>query len=122
MVDSPTRPDANLAEFLSARARTSSDGRLAVNAAAGLVIAAVAIIWRPAGWHLITSAAICFLTYGAWGIADRELREREAGSPDSVATTRLLRLGRGVAAGLGALAAGALLISLLGVALGTWIS
>ena len=67
-------------------------------------------------------ATVCFLAYGAWGIADRELREREVGSTEPATRQRLLRFGRAFAAGMGALAAGALLISLLGVALGTWIS
>jgi len=122
MVDSPSRPEPNLAEFLTRRARSTSDGRLAIDVAAGLVVAIAAVIWRPEGWHLVASAAVCFLAFGAWGITDRELREREIASAMSFGSYRLLRFGRVLAAGLGALAAATLLLGLLGIALGTWIS
>lgn len=122
MVDSPARPEPNLAEFLTRRARNTSDGRLALDVGVGLIVTIVAVIWRPGGWHIIASAALCFLAFGAWGIADRELRERENGSTAALPAYGFLRLGRAVAAGVGALAAGGLLLSLLGIALGTWIS
>jgi hypothetical protein len=107
---------------LSGRARNASDGRLAFDVGVGLVVTIVAVIWRPSGWHIVASAALCFLAFGAWGITDRELRERQSASAASFGAYRSLHIGRAVAAGVGALAAGGLLISLLGIALGTWIS
>jgi hypothetical protein len=118
MVESPSSPDANLVEFLSARARGATDGRLALDAGIGFVAAIVALIWRPAGWHIVACVGACFMAFGGWGIADRELRE----ATESELSARWLGVGRAIAAGLGALAAGILLLSLLGFALGTWIS
>jgi hypothetical protein len=117
---SPPR-DANLVEFLSTRARSASDGRLALDAGLGFLVTVVAVIWRLGGWHLIACVGLCFTAFGAWGIADRELRERGGPSVDGVGL-HLLRIGRGVAAGVGALAGALLLVSLLGMALGTWVS
>jgi len=119
MSDISSPPDANLVEFLSSRARNTSDGRLALDAGLGFVVAIIALIWRPGGWHLIACIGVCFAAFGAWGIADRELRERAANAAPDV---RLLRVGRAMAAVVGALAAALLLIGLLGLALGTWIS
>jgi hypothetical protein len=115
--------DVGLAEFLSTRARNASDSRLALDAALGLTAAVAALIWRPRGWALASSAALCFLAFGVWGIADRELRERsmEEGAHAGV-VLGALRSTRAIAAILGGLAAGALIIELLGLALGTWIS
>ena len=115
-------PDANLVEFLSARARRASDGRLTLDAGIGLVVAVGSLIWRPSFWHSIACIGLCFAAFGGWGIADRELRERAALSTAAGTRLGLLRVGRAVAASIGAIAAGLLLISLLGIALGTWIS
>jgi hypothetical protein len=119
MLDSPLRSEPSLAEFLIGRARNASDGRLALDVGLGVVVTIVVLIWRPGGWHIIASAALCFLAFGAWGITDRELENVSAAS---LGGHRLLRVGRAVAVGVGALAAGTLLISLLAIALGTWIS
>src|SRR5690348_14236466 len=109
MREAPQESDLNLREFLTTRARTASDLRLALDAALGLLAAIVALLWRPGGWKLVTSAALCFVAFGAWGIADRELQEREQTSGDSRVSLRLLRVARVVAATLGAAAAIALL-------------
>lgn len=114
------RPDATLPQMLATRARAASDGRLALDAAGGLLVAGAALVWRPAGWFFIAGAALCFAAFGIWGIADRELAERSSGSgsilPRALAVLRIL------AAAVGGLAAVALLGALLAVALGTWIS
>lgn len=121
MTDTSPPRDANLIEFLSTRARSASDGRLALDAGLGFVVTVVALIWRPGDWYLIASVGLCFAAFGAWGIADRELRERGGLSITGVGLS-LLRIGRVIAASIGALAGALLLVSLLGIALGTWIS
>ena len=122
MVDSPLHSEPSLADFLIGRARNASDGRLALDVGLGVVVTIIVLIWRPAGWHIFASAALCFLAFGAWGITDRELNDREKVSAVSFGPHRLLRVGRAAAVGVGTLAAGSLLISLLAIALGTWIS
>ena len=122
MVESQEQPEISLVEFLTTRARRASDTRLVLDAAFGLVAVLVAVIWRPAGWHLVASAALCLAAFGGWGIADRELRERGVDASKAGSAHRIPRIVRAVAAGVGTLGAGALLIGLLGAALGTWIS
>jgi hypothetical protein len=75
---------------------------------------------RPTGWLVLASAALCFVSYGAWGILDR-VRSR---SPSTVkpslsglvdATCVLFAL-------LGALSAAGVLLGVWALGLGTWIS
>lgn len=120
MVLSAFRPDASLAEFLVQRARSASIRRLAANAVAGAVGFAAALWWRPTGSLVFASAALCFLSYGAWGILDRvrscsavTVNTSLAGLVD--ATCVLCAL-------LGALAAAGLLLGVWALGLGTWIS
>jgi hypothetical protein len=112
------RPDSdlNLPEFLSARARRASDARLALDVACGLVVALLAALWRGPAWTVIASGAVCLLAYGAWGIADRELRERTAISPDR---HMALRAGRTAAVSAGAIAGVSFVLSGLFFLLGT---
>jgi hypothetical protein len=116
MLDAPGDGDASLPEFLATRARHASDARLAIDVGAGLVVASAAVLWRGTAWVVIASAAGCFLAYGGWGIADRELGERE---PTGLPATKSLRAARAAAAVTGAIAAIALLISGLAVAFGS---
>src|SRR5436305_2240764 len=113
--------ESNLIDFLTARARSASDARLALGVGIGVAIAVIALLWRVPGWHLIVSASLCFMGFGGWGIADRELRERIGAGSSSIGGLGALRLTRVMSAILGGLAGAALLISLLGLALGTWI-
>jgi hypothetical protein len=122
MVESQQQPEVSLVEFLTTRARRSSDTRLVLDAAIGLAAVLIALIWRPAGWHLIVSAALCFVAFGGWGITDRELRESAVDAAHSIGALKMLRITRAIAAGVGTLGAAALLVGLLGLALGTWIS
>jgi hypothetical protein len=108
----------SLPEFLSQRARRLSDRRLAVDSASGLLVGAFAAIWQPPGWIPLCGAAVAFGALGVWGILDRELRERQSRSRG----TATLRLGRAMAATFAATGAILLLLSLLAVALGRWIS
>ena len=120
MVLSALRPDASLPEFLVQRGRSASIRRLAADAVAGAVGGAAALWWRPTGWLVLASAALCFFAYGTWGILDRA-RSRPA------VTVRTLLAGLIEAmcvlcALLGALAAAGVLLGVWALALGTWIS
>lgn len=113
-------PDAGLRDVLVTRARASSDARLAADVAGGLIVLVGITAWRPTGWPFVACAALCFAAFGAWGIVDRELS-----APNETRAhwrVRLLAAGRAVAAALGFLAAAVLLVQVLGLALGTWIS
>lgn len=121
MINPAVRPDASLFEFLVARARAASDGRLVMDVVVGSGIALACAAWRPIGWLSVGGAALALAAFGVWGIADREARERAA----AAGSTRLIRVLRGVRIGAGLIgfcgAAGAV-FSALGLALGTWIS
>ena len=109
----------NLLQFLSRRARRASDGRLGLDVAIGATATAALLIWRPAGWKALLAAAVVLAAFGAWGMADRELAER---SGTDGAAARGLRAVRAFASGMGWVAFIALIFSLIGYALGTWIS
>jgi hypothetical protein len=113
MMSPALRSDATLPELLAARARAASDVRLAADVAGGVVAAAAVLFWRPGPWILLLSAALCFVAYGSWGIADRAL---------GASQTRALRALRGLAAVLGTVAAVALVAGVVALALGTIIS
>ena len=120
MVLSALRPDASLPEFLVQRARSASIRRLAADAVAGGAACAAALWWRPTGWLVLASVALCFVSYGAWGILDRA-RSRPAvtgktlfaGLVDAICVLFAL---------IGALAAAGVLLGVWALALGTWIS
>jgi hypothetical protein len=113
MSESTLRSDATLPEFLAARARQSSDPRLAAHVAIGVLAAAAVLFWHPRGWIPLLAAALCFAAFGLWGIADRALET----SPG-----RALRTLRASAAVLGAIAGLALAFGLVAYGLGTIIS
>ena len=113
MPNDALRPDVTLPELLAARARGASDERLVANVAGGVLVAAAAAFWRPTVWPLVASAALCFVAYGLWGIADRAIGDSAARGPRGL---------RGLATALGWLAALALLSSVLAVGLGRIIS
>lgn len=111
--------EQGLTEFLSDRAHRASDTRLALDVSLGVVGVAVAIVRRPWGWPVLLGAALCFLAFGGWAIADRELSERPT---DHGPLARTLRTVRVIAVALGTLAGAELLLAMLGIALGTIIS
>lgn len=108
--------ELTLVAFLATRARGASDGRLAVHAGVGLVAAVVALLTRPPLWLPLVLLALALGAFGAWGIADRELGERQAAGR----AQRGLRLVRDAVAVAGALAAIAAALLLFFGALGTW--
>ncbi len=109
--------ELTLPTLLARRARSASDGRLALDAGGGLVVASLALTVRPPAWPLMLAAATCFLAYGAWGIADRALHER----PSSACAIPLLRAVRAGAAILGILSILAVGGVIMAFALGNWI-
>ena len=117
-VDLDRNPEISLTDFLARRARKSSDARLVVDAVVGFIVAVAALLAQGPVWYLFTSAGICFLSFGAWGIADREIDDRR---PDSMAV-RLLGGARVASAIIGFIAAAAFLTGALGVAIGRVIS
>jgi hypothetical protein len=120
MMNPALRPDASLTEFLSARARAASDGRLVADVIAGCCAALGVTAWRPVGWLALLGVSVCLAAFGVWGIADRELRER-ARAPRGRAV-QVLGIVRVAAASVGALAAIITMVAVLGIMLGTWIS
>lgn len=111
--------EETLGEFLASRARSASEIRL-VGDAAFSVFAAVAVgVWRGPLWDVRVAIALCFLAFGIWGVADRDLASR----PDAPRRDPVLpRVTRVAAAVLGFGAAAYLMMSLLGRAIGRVIS
>jgi hypothetical protein len=127
MLETETMPDEEredereetLGEFLAARARNASEIRL-VGDAAFSVFAAVAVgVWRGPLWDVRIAIALCFLAFGIWGVADRDLARRPEASRREVMVPRVTRI---AAAILGFGAAAYLMMSLLGRAIGRVIS
>jgi hypothetical protein len=120
MVLSALRPDASLSEFLAHRARSASIRRLSLDLAVGTAGAAAALWWRPVAWLVLTSLALCFFAYGAWGLVDRA-RSRVGVRYHRLANVCLDVICAAMGA-LGVLAAAGLLLGVWAIALGTWIS
>jgi hypothetical protein len=110
--------DLTLAALLAHRARGASDGRLALDAAVGLIAGALVLVLRPPAWPVLVSAAVCFLAFGVWGISDRAVRESAVGTR-RVQALRALRAG---AVALGVAGAVGLAATAMALMLGTWIS
>lgn len=109
--------DLTLPAFLATRARAASDGRLALDAGAGLIAGALAAWARPPAWPLLAAAGTCFLAYGTWGITDRALQERRRGTRADWA----LRALRATAVALGLLGVVAMGGVIMAFALRNWI-
>ena len=120
MVLSALRPDASLPEFLAHRAKSASVRRLSIDLIIGLAGFAAALRWRPSGWLVVASLALCFVAYGGWGIADRVRSNVVKGDgrlPRALLDALCILLGA-----VGALATASLLFGVWAIALGTWIS
>jgi hypothetical protein len=116
----PPAKDSDLPTMLAEKARNSSDARLAADATGGFIVAVVSLLVPFPFWYLALAVGGCFLGFGAWGIADRELRERAAGA--SRGLVRTLRIVKVLATIVGAVSAAVLAIMILGVAIGRVIS
>jgi hypothetical protein len=117
-LDLDRNPEISLTAFLARRARTSTDARLILDAVIGFIVATAALLAQGPIWYMFTSAGICFLSFGAWGIADRELESFQG----RVLIVRLLKLARIASAIVGFVAAAALCTGALGIAIGRVIS
>ena len=116
----PPRPEPpSVFELLAHRAQRSSDGALAAAVAVGLT-GAFGTALLGARWAPVALGFVCAVAFGIWGIADRESAERAASLREH--TRGALRVVKWTAVLIGTLAAAAILLSLLGRALGTWIS
>lgn len=82
--------DNSLPEFLATRARGSSDTRLALDVVIGLVVVLAFGLWRVPGWHMFVAAGSCFLFYGTWAIANRELADSPPVAPGGRTALRTL--------------------------------
>ena len=120
MPDAVPHPDASLPDALVARARAASDGRLAVDVVGGLAVAIASVAWHPGVWPVLVSVGLCFASFGAWGIADREIAERPTATDHGF--LRVLQGVRALSVVVGTASVLALMFSILGLALGTWIS
>jgi hypothetical protein len=110
----------SLPAVLSGVARRASDTRLAVYAGAGLLILVGAVVFRPAGWIVLSAFGACVGSFGAWAITGRELLELDSQAGRHRVAGTALRTGRVLAAMLGAAGAAVLLFLLLAAGLGTW--
>jgi hypothetical protein len=130
MVHVVARPDAGLQELLADRARAASPRRLGLDVGLGAVAAVAVALWRPAGWPALLCASLCFVCYGAWGVADRRLWDAVLRDADPLARALhappldvpLWRALRRMAPFVGTLAGIGLVITVMFGALGTWIS
>jgi hypothetical protein len=109
----------NLFHALAARARSTSDEGLVFAVICGLAATLSVAVWRPLGWVVIGSFGLGAAAFGAWGISDRELAEREAMGGTSVVVLRVVCVTSVV---VGVCAAILASLVMLGSALGTWIS
>src|SRR5689334_18781839 len=108
--------EENVGTVLAQLARRTSDGRLVLAAAVGVV---AAVMLKPPAWFPLLAAGVCLLSFGAWGIADRVLQE----SPAAVSSDhRVLRVARVIAVALGIVGGLALALGVFVLAMGTWIS
>lgn len=80
-LESPRSPETSLADFLVERARAASDTRLLIDTIGGLLVAVTFGIWQIPAWYLLSAIGACFLFYGVWAIARRELEELRADAP-----------------------------------------
>ena len=85
----------------------------------GVLVATVALLWRPDGWTYFLSSGLTCGAFGAWGITDRLLGEQA--ELDGGAAW-LLRVVRFVCAGVGAVAGVGFVFRVLFTFLGTRIS
>jgi hypothetical protein len=119
MIDTVPRPDATLLEFLAARARHASDERLVTYALGGFLALVGVLYLRGSGWEIRAAMATCALSFGLWGIIDRELSERTGASVRAVVVLALMRVSIAIV-GFGSFAF--LALALLGKSLGRIIS
>ena len=111
--------EETLGELLAAQARRASDSLLAGHVIAATLAVVGIAAWRGPLWDVRLSVAVCLMSFGIWGIADRDLRSVAPRTPGMLLVLRSARVVSAIC-GFGALAY--LMMSLLGRTLGTIIS
>jgi len=119
VIETADQREETLGEFLASRARRASDTLLAGHAITAVLAAVGIAAWRGPLWDIRLGIAVCFLAFGIWGIADRDLLQH----PTSPRRYQLgLRTARVIAAVCGFGAAAYLMLAVLGRTLGRIIS
>ncbi len=113
------RHEQSLGEALAGRAQRASMRRLIADVAGGLLVFGIIAAWRPEGWAIPASAALCFATFGAWGVADRLLDSPNRITNHAIAASLLILRPLAIVLGVGA--ALVLLFGSLEIAMGTFI-
>lgn len=113
------RYDQSLGEALAERARRTSMRRLILDVAGGLIGFGIIAAWRPEGWGVFASAALCFATFGAWGAADRMLNAPYRMTNNAIAGSLLIL--RTLAIVVGVVAALVIVFGSLKIAMGTFL-
>jgi hypothetical protein len=108
MTPPAVHPDVSLGAWLAAHARDVSDRRLALDVGAGALATLLLTLWRPPGRSVLLAAALCFVAFGVWATAARQLATADAwdATAGRVAVWRLVRAAAGVAGVLAAALAG----------------
>jgi hypothetical protein len=110
--------ETGIAEFLRSRARSATDGRLAIDIAVGITAIIVGYALRPGLWLLLGSAGLCLASFGIWAAAvragDLSSASDRAGAGISAARGFFATIGIGAA-----IATGFFFWAFL---MGTWIS
>ena len=112
--------NATLVEILHDRAMHASSRRLGIDMIGGAIVAAAMAWARPRGWLALVAAALCFLAYGVWAIAERRLQPVEW--PGRIAHASAWRTLHAAGTVIGLAAIGLMMLAFLGLALGTIIS
>ncbi|HYN81665.1 MAG TPA: hypothetical protein VES88_09205 [Gemmatimonadaceae bacterium] len=111
--------DNSLGDALVQHSRRASIRRLTLDATGGLLTVALAAAWRPPGWIVLVSAALCFAAFGAWALADRVLEPPGRVSNSAIAASLVIL--RTVAIAVGIAAFLILVFGSLEIAMGTFI-
>lgn len=120
MVLSSIGASESVADALIQRARTRSNPRLSADLIGGAFVTTAVAVWRPTGWLVIASAALCFSAFGAWGFADRLLND--GGEHASRHLFYFLLVFRTIVVTIGVVSALLFLFGVAGISMGTWIS
>jgi hypothetical protein len=113
------RNDQSLGQALAERAKRASMFRLLLDVVGGLVAFGIIVAWRPEGWAIPASAALCFATFGAWGAADRLLESPYRITNNAIAASLLILRTFALVVGVGA--ALVIVFGSLEIAMGTFI-
>ena len=123
MPDREQLSDSELPEtlrgFLTREIRQASDGQLAFAATFGVIVTTVALWWHPRGWLFFAVSGAACGAAALWGIADRHLAELDDSQHSA---KRILRSCRLIFGAVGVIAGAGMILRLLSLALGTWIS